>query len=1207
MKRIKIKKLYKRTAFVVIASMIFSIMPEGFIAKADSKDSENHLKLHYDFSQKDGNIVNDISNNGNNGQLFGGATYVDDIGDGALQLDGVNGYVKLPDNITKGLTDFTISTTYEIDSVSQWSRLFDFGSGVDNYMFYTPTSNQSTSRIAFSKNSKEAYYNTTRLVNDTNSWRNLTLVMSKGNLTIYDNGDEILNKQVNINLNDLGNTTRNFIGKSQYDGILSKYTDPYFKGKIADFKIYDTALDKENVKELSSGLEEDLLNTDVKKLSLNNTEVSEDITLPLAGEHGSKVTWVSSNNDVITSEGKVTRQAVDTKVKLTATVTRGNLTATKDFDIIVLAPNQKEDIKKDFNELSVGLVTVATEDLYLKTATKYGSTVSWKSSDTSLIEDNGKVHRPEKGEGNQNATLTATIKNGEYTMYKDFNIKVLEEYSAYIMAYFTGEQTEISDSLHLAYSYDGVNWTPLNNNKGILFPKTGTKHIRDPFLFRKQDGSFGLLATNNWNDNKIYTWNSNDMINYSDENLVTMNSDGQHAWAPECIYDKKNGQYRIFWSGNVIYSNTTKDFKTMSEPKEYFNPGYSVIDATVVENNDSYYMIYKDETNSGKSIKVAKSNSLEPGSFNVITNNFITDAKCEGPTIVKSLNSKDWYVLYDRYYEGKWGAVKNTNLDNEADWKALSDTEFTVPKGARHGSTVKVTEAELDNLKNKLGKVTNTGVEDINVTTKEGVKPELPKQVKMKYSDGSTDDMNVNWENIDERKYKSEGSFEVKGTVPNLYEYSNPLIEQRADPYIYKHSDGYYYFTATVPEYDKIVLRRAKTIEGLKDAEEVTIWTKHATGEMGSHIWAPELHYIDGRWYMYFAAGAAEDVWAIKPYVLECNGDNPIDGTWTEKGVVQKATENNSVVNAFSNFSLDATTFEINGQRYLVWAQKDSAGNSNLYMDKMVNPYTIEGNPILLTKPEYGWETIRFNVNEGPTVINRNGKVIIAFSAAGTGSEYCVGMLTADENSNLMDKNAWTKTQYPILTTEDLNREYGPGHCTFTVDEKGNDILVYHARSYAEINGDPLNDPNRSTRILRVHWNSDGTPNLRMSNKDILNDKFKTITATINVAKKEKTITSIAKTDLTTTVGKNVNLPKCVNVNYNDGTNEPLEVLWNEYNKDLINKPGKFEVEGNVQGTEIKAIAEITVLKQDIPDPSLFDIIKNFFDKILDWLKKIFN
>src|SRR3954466_14662132 len=83
-------------------------------------------------------------------------------------------------------------------------------------------------------------------------------------------------------------------------------------------------------------------------------------------------------------------------------------------------------------------------------------------------------------------------------------------------------------------------------------------------------------------------------------------------------------------------------------------------------------------------------------------------------------------------------------------------------------------------------------------------------------------------------------------------EYTNPIAEQRADPHIFKHTDGYYYFTATVPAYDKIVMRRATTLQGLSTAAETTVWTKHASGEMGAHIWAPEIHFIDGKWYIYF-------------------------------------------------------------------------------------------------------------------------------------------------------------------------------------------------------------------------------------------------------------------------------------------------------------------------------------------------------------------
>lgn len=127
---------------------------------------------------------------------------------------------------------------------------------------------------------------------------------------------------------------------------------------------------------------------------------------------------------------------------------------------------------------------------------------------------------------------------------------------------------------------------------------------------------------------------------------------------------------------------------------------------------------------------------------------------------------------------------------------------------------------------------------------------------------------------------------------------NTPLIEQRADPFIYKHSDGYYYFTASVPTYDRIELRRAKTIHGLKDAETHNVWHKHETGPMSQHIWAPEIHYLDGKWYIYFAASEVDDIWKLRPYVLECKGQDPLKDEWTELGQMQAArvTINHSLI-----------------------------------------------------------------------------------------------------------------------------------------------------------------------------------------------------------------------------------------------------------------------------------------------------------------------
>ena len=105
-----------------------------------------------------------------------------------------------------------------------------------------------------------------------------------------------------------------------------------------------------------------------------------------------------------------------------------------------------------------------------------------------------------------------------------------------------------------------------------------------------------------------------------------------------------------------------------------------------------------------------------------------------------------------------------------------------------------------------------------------------------------------------------------------ITEYNKPFIEQRADPYVVRSDDGRYYFTASVPSYDRIILRCSDTLSGLKDADEKVIWTKHKSGEMSEHIWAPELHFLFGKWYIYFASSMAEDKWRLRPYILECQG-----------------------------------------------------------------------------------------------------------------------------------------------------------------------------------------------------------------------------------------------------------------------------------------------------------------------------------------------
>ena len=181
---------------------------------------------------------------------------------------------------------------------------------------------------------------------------------------------------------------------------------------------------------------------------------------------------------------------------------------------------------------------------------------------------------------------------------------------------------------------------------------------------------------------------------------------------------------------------------------------------------------------------------------------------------------------------------------------------------------------------------------------------------------------------------------------------------------------------------------------------------------------------------------------------------------------------------SFEAFSLDATVFEHKGEWYYVWAEKVSVGPqiSNLYIAKMENGYTLKTVQVLLTTPDYDWERIGFWVNEGPGVIKKDGKIFLTFSASETGIDYCVGMLTADEDSDLLDPKSWDKDRYPVLKTNEALKIYGPGHNSFTKDEQGNDIIVYHARTEKEIVGDPLYNPNRHAMLMKIKWDENGRP-----------------------------------------------------------------------------------------------------------------------------------
>lgn len=315
------------------------------------------------------------------------------------------------------------------------------------------------------------------------------------------------------------------------------------------------------------------------------------------------------------------------------------------------------------------------------------------------------------------------------------------------------------------------------------------------------------------------------------------------------------------------------------------------------------------------------------------------------------------------------------------------------------------------------------------------------------------------------------------------------FIKDRADPYVTKGSDGYYYFTASYPMYgkddaegyDRIILRRAKTIDALAEAQEISIWDEKDSYVCHRFIWAPEIHEINGKWYVLFAAsGSSDNVWDIDCHIIECEGSDPYNGKWTDIGKF-RACDGDEF--SFRGFSLDMTHFECKGRHYVSWAQ--NGGNSNVYLAEINpdEPWKTVTPAMLLTKPEYDWERVRIPVNEGPAAMIHDGRIFLAFSASATGPEYCIGLMYADENADLLDINSWTKLDKPLLTSDDLEGEYGPGHNSFVKDENGDWVFVYHSRDevcfsgkcgYSD--GDSLYDPCRSARKRKVIWDKDGLP-----------------------------------------------------------------------------------------------------------------------------------
>ncbi len=316
-----------------------------------------------------------------------------------------------------------------------------------------------------------------------------------------------------------------------------------------------------------------------------------------------------------------------------------------------------------------------------------------------------------------------------------------EAYAGYLFTYFTGENTADGEQIRMALSRgnDPLHWRELNGGRPVLTSDLGTKGLRDPFVIRSPRGDkFFLIATDlrmyggeggSWDQvqrtgsKSIMVWESTDLTHWTDRRLVQVAPDtAGNAWAPEAYWDDRLDAYVVFWASKVYAENdpdhtgttynkmlyaTTKDFRTFSAPKVWNDPGYSVIDSTVIKDGDTYHRFTKDErdpssgTPCSKFITAERSTELTDTSYDFVADCIGKGAveRGEGPTVFKSNTQDKWYLFIDEFGGRGYVPFETTDL---ASGKWTQSTDYRLPASPRHGTVLPVTRAEYSRLLSAL-------------------------------------------------------------------------------------------------------------------------------------------------------------------------------------------------------------------------------------------------------------------------------------------------------------------------------------------------------------------------------------------------------------------------------------------------------------------------------------------------------------------------
>lgn len=451
-------------------------------------------------------------------------------------------------------------------------------------------------------------------------------------------------------------------------------------------------------------------------------------------------------------------------------------------------------------------------------------------------------------------------------------------------------------------------------------------------------------------------------------------------------------------------------------------------------------------------------------------------------------NGKNYYMVTESLMPIQSDALVNESSDLFSQ-NALSDIHTTDMEGAILHNKMEITAEQAERLKNKLLTPENTGIsfpDTITVSSEEELKD---YRATATYSDGTQLSRNVNW-NLSNVDFDKKGEYLIQGTIQQEH-FPFPVAYNRADPCI-TCWNGKYYFIATNDADDNhtLYIREADSIMGLIHAEEHLLLDSSTYEGIGGLLWAPEFHAINGKLYIFHAATPKEFFWEESCLMALREGGNPIcREDWSAPRRIVKS-DGSDLCEAGKTISLDMTCVHWEDEWYVIWSQREFLPKDLgawLYIARLNpdEPWKLASEPVILSKPDYGWGNNHTFVEEGPYALVSNGTLYVTFSAAAVDTSYVVSYLTIEPGKDLLEPKNWRKNNYPILTSRSVEGEYGTGHNAYITDENGIVWNTYHAR--------PGTEGVRSSGIRRVHFDIDGAPMLDVTEEQDVKEEFRTV------------------------------------------------------------------------------------------------------------------